>query len=650
MKWLWGCLVGVLLGLPLGAFGQTAGWEFPASASYSASSSDNGKILGSDNAPGATITISLPNPATVGAGWLMGFSEGNGRGLVLNAPGGVYILAGLKSNTSLTVPSNTNYEFLTLQSDGTNFRLLSATSKTTWANGFTPTPGPGWTYLFASGYGSTVGDNGAIFNNSTAGGATTVTLPSTPLIPNGWQVDIFPSGNSMTVNLNNTQGGTLYSPSGAVITNYVAAAGSGQRRISFDGAGFHISPGSLAAQETNNIAVTGGAISGVAFSGGSITNTPTLLPVNKQNTGSYNPVSSDCGTIILFTGNVFGTENVGSLTNYAPSCQMTLRNGDAYPSGRGRLVTVTGGLPFSSFMLWPGQEVTLTADTSAWHVGNVGRWRLPAGLQLYVNPSTGNDTNDCLALTAPCQHIQAAIGIVQNQVDFTTGLAENATINLATGSDSAPVVYNEALTFFGPLVGSEDFTILGNPSDQGSVIIAAPDCTGGNQPPACGYTIQARDQGIVTLNGVTLETHGANYYLIYSSQFATVDVENTTFGALVSPTAAGDMFADELGTINITGAVSFAGSVQDIMAAEGGAQIITGPGPATVLTGMSVTQAVANALFGGRIDTNLAWVNPGLINGAGVGSLAEYNAVVQRNGTVLPLGNTVNAQFGGQIQ
>jgi hypothetical protein len=65
MRVLGGALVAALIvaWLPI-AHAQTAGWEFPAVSAYSVTSADNGKALGSDNAPGASITVLLPAAST----------------------------------------------------------------------------------------------------------------------------------------------------------------------------------------------------------------------------------------------------------------------------------------------------------------------------------------------------------------------------------------------------------------------------------------------------------------------------------------------------------------------------------------------------------------------------------------------------------
>lgn len=226
------------------AIAQTAGWEFPTTSSVTLSSTDNNKVIAFDNVPGATLTVNLPCPAVVGAGWQVGLSSGGGHGAFVNAPncsGQTYVLAGQKSFTSYSILSNTNYEYSVVQSDGTNFRLTQSTAKTTQANGVVSS-GPGlWTFLFTTNYASTVADNGSVLNNTFSGGATGISLPSTGLIPNGWSISVYAdNGNALTISPNVSSGGTLVAPGGTAVNSYTLQPGGNFVKISFDGSSFRL--------------------------------------------------------------------------------------------------------------------------------------------------------------------------------------------------------------------------------------------------------------------------------------------------------------------------------------------------------------------------------------------------------------------------
>jgi hypothetical protein len=121
--------------------GSRAKWQFPAVATYTPAVVDDGLQLSSYNAPGTAMTVNLPAIASLNTGWSMGFASDNGKGMTINAPAGAAILAGAKSFSSLTLGSG-NYEYVLLQSDGSNFRVLTATRNTRLANGITPPPWP----------------------------------------------------------------------------------------------------------------------------------------------------------------------------------------------------------------------------------------------------------------------------------------------------------------------------------------------------------------------------------------------------------------------------------------------------------------------------------------------------------------------------
>ncbi|HEX3624754.1 MAG TPA: hypothetical protein VH280_04935 [Verrucomicrobiae bacterium] len=242
---LYGLVVWMLsCGLARLALAQTTGWEYPTTSSYTASSADNGKILASDNVPGATITVTLPSPVTVGQGWEMGFSNGGGHGITINAPISAHILSGQKTFTSFTSPSNTNFEYFAIQSDGTNFRLLVATTTTALFNGIDGAAGGlKWEYLFSTGYAATLTDNGMTMSTFLAGGDSTITLPSTPLIPNGWTIGVYTGGNNAAIiQPNGVSGGTLIDTDGNSVSslNIPGNPVNNYVTLTFDGAAFRV--------------------------------------------------------------------------------------------------------------------------------------------------------------------------------------------------------------------------------------------------------------------------------------------------------------------------------------------------------------------------------------------------------------------------
>ena len=204
--------------------GSRSRWYFPSTASYTAAPVDDGLNISSYNTPGASMTVTLPAVASVNPGWTMGFATDNGRGMTVTAPSGA-ILSGGKSVSSIVLGPG-NYENLALQSDGNNWRIISATRNTRLVNGFDPPPWPSnWLYPSTSGYAATLGDNGNILSsfNTTAG--LNVTLPPTTALPTGWSVGFATdSAKPLSVQVNAISGGHIVWPgSGAAATTLTLA-------------------------------------------------------------------------------------------------------------------------------------------------------------------------------------------------------------------------------------------------------------------------------------------------------------------------------------------------------------------------------------------------------------------------------------------
>ena len=94
----------------------------------------------------------------------MGFASDNGKGMTVTPASGS-ILAGGKVLSSLTLGPG-NYEYAELVSDGSQYRLTSATRNTRTANGVESRDWPGnWLYPASAGYAATVADNGTVLSS-----------------------------------------------------------------------------------------------------------------------------------------------------------------------------------------------------------------------------------------------------------------------------------------------------------------------------------------------------------------------------------------------------------------------------------------------------------------------------------------------------
>jgi hypothetical protein len=122
----------------------SAKWDFPSVSSYAAAAADCGSVISAYNSPISSLTVTLPSSTAVPVGWSMGFATDNGKSLTVQVngiSGGNILMPGTRgSQSSLTLYSQ-NYEFLELEFDGSNFRVVSVTPASASANGMFPATG-----------------------------------------------------------------------------------------------------------------------------------------------------------------------------------------------------------------------------------------------------------------------------------------------------------------------------------------------------------------------------------------------------------------------------------------------------------------------------------------------------------------------------
>jgi len=254
-------------GIRIAGAGNRAQWQFPAAASFTAAPIDEGLTISSFNAPGASLSVTLPAVAGLSAGWSMAFTSDNGKGLTI-APQdtGIYLLAGGKTFSSLALGAG-NYEYVRVEFDGSQFRLTSATRNTETSNGIVSRDSPGnWLYPSSSGYAATLADNGTVLSSFNTTGGLTVTLPTLPnpsALPAGWSMGFTAeNGKPVTVQVNSVDGGQILYPK--LLTASVSAvtlAGNNYEflMLQYDGGGnFRIEQASPATAQALNLAGIGG--------------------------------------------------------------------------------------------------------------------------------------------------------------------------------------------------------------------------------------------------------------------------------------------------------------------------------------------------------------------------------------------------------
>jgi hypothetical protein len=118
----------------IGAGGITR-WSFPSVGAYTATVADNGGVVSSYNSPLAYLAVTLPPTSTISMGWIMAFATDNGKALAVQVNGGagekiLLPAGGGTSSSSISLATNQNYEYVALQFDGSNYRVVAATPQT----------------------------------------------------------------------------------------------------------------------------------------------------------------------------------------------------------------------------------------------------------------------------------------------------------------------------------------------------------------------------------------------------------------------------------------------------------------------------------------------------------------------------------------
>src|SRR5215471_16141568 len=206
-------------------------------------------------------------------------------------------------------------------------------------------------------------------------------------------------------------------------------------------------------------------------------------------TAAYAAVSADCGSTIALGGSAFYTLTVNAASGYTSSCILVIANEDNglnSTTARGKTIAISG---YSSFILWPGQVFTIINQNNFWQFNPPGRWINTAVETLFVNHSTGSDSNDCLVAAAACATIQNAVSLIENHTDCAGNnpqiliAAEAFTENVAIRGLTCP--------------GNFAFGIVG----QGA----------GSTTWQCGAgtsCLTTRDYGIAIVNNLTFQAAG----------------------------------------------------------------------------------------------------------------------------------------------
>ena len=338
------------VGISVQGTGSRPQWIFPTTATYIASPIDDGLAVSSYNAPGASMTVTLPPVGNVNPGWSLAVATDNGKGMIVAAPTG-NIVSGGKLVSSVTLGAG-NYEYLRVQSDGNNWRIVSSTRNTRLNMGFEPPPWPSnWLYPTTSGYAASLGDNGNILSSYNSASGLTVTLPPTTDLPTGWSMGFATdNGKSLAIQVAPASGGHIVWPGSGAAASSMALANTSQSAYEFavlqyDGSGnFRLTEATPATAQANGMIGTAGLTH-----------------------WSYPAVSNYTATV-ADNGNVISSYN--SPTSYTA---VTLPSTNGLPMGWTLALTTDNGKAMSvqvngtlgGHILYPGSGSTVTTVSLA---------------------------------------------------------------------------------------------------------------------------------------------------------------------------------------------------------------------------------------------------------------------------------------------
>ena len=371
-------------------------------STYTASGADNGTIFSSTAASGASITITVPNPATVKAGYRLMFTTDGGKGLNVTPAAGTVNAGNISLSTLALGPFN--YEFAEIESDGTNYRLVKASPGTRRANGIDSGQFPGyrWESPAGPGYQTTVADNGQTVSADATGSGLSLTLPQRSTLHAGWSITIDAKTQPFTIHTYGPDAdGTIYfvGSNGAGIP-LPYSFGTGSAVITYDGSGFRLIPLNGAASVSTRVAVSGTATTDASY----------------------------CGRAIGLNGAGVWTTSIGNPASAPPNCAIDIENENATPEK----IAVNGGI---TDFIYPNQVWHLYNRNSTWYVDRPKRYQINstagAPLTLYYDPVAGSDSNDGFAAGAgrALASANACLARIWNDFDFRH--------SIATGVDGA---------------------------------------------------------------------------------------------------------------------------------------------------------------------------------------------------------------------
>ena len=151
-----------------------------------------------------------------------------------------YILDGGQQLATYIVGTG-NYQTVSLSTDGSNYRVTTASNESRRINGATSTFPNRWVYPGGPGYQATQGDNGNVISTDATSGGLAITLPSTTKIAAGWTTTVVATSEPGIIQVNGTSGGEIIQANAQTTSQLTFALGN-TFLLMFDGANFRVYP------------------------------------------------------------------------------------------------------------------------------------------------------------------------------------------------------------------------------------------------------------------------------------------------------------------------------------------------------------------------------------------------------------------------
>jgi len=299
-------------------------------------------------------------------------------------------------------------------------------------------------------------------------------------------------------------------------------------------------------------------------------------------TANYTVLPGDCLKTVAAGGNTQFTITVNSAATYG-ACQLDISNVDTFPSGRGKVLAVSG-LTTNPGVLYPGMTMTLLNVNGAWfQKPGISISTAPVGTKLYVDGVNGDDSlNDCLATAQACKTLNHVVmGVIFNNLEVATagsGTGTNASFDVRLINDAgcAPLTgvnCIHGLHMSGPPRRSEG---------HNSIMI---ECDGGS-----------------ATNCTIADNSGNQAIGLYCACF--LELQNVT---VAGGSSGNNALQAEKGMMRLEGGVVIgnAGSVAQLSAVNGGTIILEGASTTHVSSGGNFFAQVSS---GGNIQLDQATI------------------------------------------